>query len=258
MRAFFGGRRRPPASAQPAITVATYAGRPVPPRPDQRRCLPRRRRRLQRGAGDREAAARDAARRAGRGHGHHPHIAATHQLTPSRLPACSRRSRPTCSGGPTGPLLTGGQRVEFAGSQLVWEYYPGEGIQLQVLGSFGKADGLYTARPRRYPAMEQLLAEIIPLASQRGGGLAWEYYFPFDGGAPPWTSAMSQATGLEALTRAYQATRNPLPPGGNPGPADLQHPRRRPASRPDARRHAFHPVHVHAARRRSSTRSCRR
>ena len=100
------------------------------------------------------------------------------------------------------------QRVEFAGSQLVWEYYPGQGIQLQVLGSFGKADGLYTAGPADYSAMEQLLAELIPLAAERGGGLAWEYYFNFDGGRPPWTSAMSQATGLEALTRAYQATGN--------------------------------------------------
>ena len=47
----------------------------------------------------------------------------------------------------TGPLLSSGQRVEFAGSQLVWEYYPGQGIQLQVLGTFGKADGLYTGGP---------------------------------------------------------------------------------------------------------------
>jgi D-glucuronyl C5-epimerase-like protein len=75
-----------------------------------------------------------------------------------------------------------------------------------VLGTFGKADGLYTAGPSQYPAMEQLLSEMIPLASRRGGGVTWEYLFSFDGGEPPWTSAMSQATGLEALTRAYEAT----------------------------------------------------
>ena len=39
--------------------------------------------------------------------------------------------------------------------------------------------------------------------------MTWEYYFRFDGGVPRWTSAMSQATGLEALTRAYRATKNP-------------------------------------------------
>jgi hypothetical protein len=136
-------------------------------------------------------------------------IAAAHQLNASRLPAVFATLAANVQWWQNGPLLAGGQRVEFAGSQLVWQYYPGQGIQLQVLANFGKADGLYTGGPADYPAMEQLLSEIIPLASRRGGGLAWEYYFPFDGGAAPWTSAMSQATGLEALTRAYKATGNP-------------------------------------------------
>jgi len=135
-------------------------------------------------------------------------IAASHQLTVSRLPAMMATLAANQQWWTQGPLLASGQRVEFAGSQLVWQYYPGQGIQLQVLGTFGKADGLYTAGPADYPAMEQLLSEMIPLAAQRGGGLAWEYYFHFDGGSPPWASAMSQATGLEALSRAYQATGN--------------------------------------------------
>jgi hypothetical protein len=135
-------------------------------------------------------------------------IAASHQLNVSRLPALMATLAANQQWWTQGPLLASGQRVEFAGSQLVWEYYPGQGIQLQVLGTFGKADGLYTAGPAAYPAMEQLLAEMIPLAARRGGGLTWEYYFHFDGGSPPWTSAMSQGTGLEALTRAYQATQN--------------------------------------------------
>jgi D-glucuronyl C5-epimerase C-terminus len=136
-------------------------------------------------------------------------IAASHQLTPSRLPPLFETLDRNRQWWTTGPLLSSGQRVEFAGSQLVWEYYPGQGIQLQVLGSFGKADGLYTAGAAQYPAMEQLLSEMIPLAARRGGGMTWEYYFSFDGGSPPWTSAMSQSTGLEALTRAYKATDNP-------------------------------------------------
>ena len=136
-------------------------------------------------------------------------IAASGQMTPSRLAAMFATLAANVQWWTTGPLLSSGQRVEFAGSQLVWEYYPGQGIQLQVLGSFGKADGLYTAGPSQYPVMEQLLSELIPLAAERGGGLTWEYYFSFDGGQPPWTSAMSQATGLEALTRAYEATGNP-------------------------------------------------
>ncbi len=136
-------------------------------------------------------------------------IAASRQLTASRLPALFATLAANRQWWASGPLLSYGQRVEIAGSQVVWEYYPGQGIQLQVLGSFSKADALYTAGPADYPEMEQVLAELIPLAAQRGGGLTWEYYFSFDGGSPPWTSAMSQGTALDALTRAYQATKDP-------------------------------------------------
>ena len=65
---------------------------------------------------------------------------------------------------------------------------------------------MYTAGRQDYPELASLLNELIPLAVQRGGGLTWEYYFYFDGGSPPWTSAMSQGTAIEALTRGYEAT----------------------------------------------------
>jgi hypothetical protein len=133
-------------------------------------------------------------------------IAASGQLTPSRLPVLFQTLARNRQWWTTGPLLSSGQRVEFSGSNLVWQYYPGQGIELQVLGTFGKADGLYTAGSAAYPQLIALLNEMIPLAAQRGGGLTWEYYFKFDGGSPPWTSAMSQGTALEALTRGYQAS----------------------------------------------------
>jgi hypothetical protein len=65
---------------------------------------------------------------------------------------------------------------------------------------------MYTAGAAAYPQLQGLLAELVPLAVQRGGALTWEYYFRFDGGSPPWTSAMSQGTAVEALTRGYKAT----------------------------------------------------
>jgi hypothetical protein len=130
-------------------------------------------------------------------------------LTPSRLPALFATLARNRQWWTTGPLLVSGERVEFAGSQLVWEYYPGQGLELQELESFGKADGLYTAGPSHYAQLKQLLDELIPLAAHRAGGLAWEYYFNFDGGSPPWTSAMSQGTALEALSRAFQAFGDP-------------------------------------------------
>jgi hypothetical protein len=133
-------------------------------------------------------------------------LAAGGSLTPPRLAEVVATLNANRQWWTHGPVPAPDQRIEFAGSQLVWEYYPDQGLQLQVLGTFGKADGLYTAGPTQYPAMEQLLSEMIPLASRRGGGVTWEYLFTFDGGKPPWTSAMSQATGLEALTRAYKAT----------------------------------------------------
>ena len=82
-------------------------------------------------------------------------IAAAHHLSVSRLPALFATLAANQRWWTTGPLLSYGQRVEFAGSQLVWEYY-----------------------------------------------------FSFDGGVAPWTSAMSQATALEALSRAFVATGN--------------------------------------------------
>jgi len=136
-------------------------------------------------------------------------IAADGSLTASRLPALFTTLSRNVQWWTTGPLLAAGQRVEFAGDQLVWEYYPGQGIQLQVLGTFGRANGLYSSGTAGYPALQQLMAEMIPLAAQRGSSLAWEYYFTFDGGRPPWTSAMSQATGLQALSHAYLAIKNP-------------------------------------------------
>jgi len=136
-------------------------------------------------------------------------IAVAGEMTPSRLPALFLTLNENREWWSTGPLLADAQRVSFAGSQLVWEYYPGQGIELQVLGSFGEADGLYTGGPTDYPQLMQLMSELIPLAVNRAGGLAWEYYFHFDGGRPPWVSAMAQGTALEALTRAYEASQNP-------------------------------------------------
>jgi hypothetical protein len=141
-------------------------------------------------------------------------MAAAHAFTPSRLPALFLTLDRNRQWWTTGPVLFPGQEIEFTGSNLVWEYYVGQGLELQVLATFGRADGMYTAGPSQYSQMRSLLAEMIPLAVNRAGGLVWEYYFRFDGGAPPWTSSMSQGTGLEALTRAAKAFgRAAAPPG---------------------------------------------
>ena len=73
--------------------------------------------------------------------------------------------------------------------------------------TFGEGDGYYgPAAPIQQAADAD--GERSPLAVRRAGGLAWEYYFNWEGGKPPWVSAMAQATGIEALTDAYLATGN--------------------------------------------------
>jgi hypothetical protein len=136
-------------------------------------------------------------------------IAAAGLLTSSRLPALFLTLDRNRQWWTTGPMLSYGQRVEFAGSQILWEFYPGQGIQLTALGNFSKAQAVCADGARYHMECRQILSELIPLAVKRAGGLVWEYYFSFDGGYPPWTSAMSQGTALQALADAYKALRDP-------------------------------------------------
>ena len=105
------------------------------------------------------------------------------------------RSRATASGSSS------------TGSELIWQYYANEGIQIQQLGNFGKANGLWA--DEKETRLRSLLDELLSLASDRGGALAFEYYFEFGGGEPPWASGLSQATALQALARASDLTGDP-------------------------------------------------
>ena len=102
----------------------------------------------------------------------------------------------------TGALLANGRRIEFEGSELVWQYYAGQGLQLQPLANFGKLNGFWTGGRRYNARMGAMMDELLPLAANRGGGAVWEYYFTFAGGRPPWASGMAQGTAVQALARA--------------------------------------------------------
>jgi hypothetical protein len=127
-------------------------------------------------------------------------IAARRQLTASRLHPLWLTLQRNLEWWRTGPLLSSGRRVEFEGSELVWQYYPGQGLQLQMLGNFGKLNGLWGGRENTRLAF--MLDELLPLAAERAGGLAWEYYFAFGGGRAPWVSGLAQGTAVQALARA--------------------------------------------------------
>ncbi|HEX3911778.1 MAG TPA: D-glucuronyl C5-epimerase family protein [Solirubrobacteraceae bacterium] len=108
----------------------------------------------------------------------------------------------------TEPLLSSGTRVSFPGSKLVWEYYGGQGIEIQWLGTFGEGNGYYLSGHEN-ANLHQLLSEVLPLATKRAGGIAWEYMFQFDGGRPPWTSGLSQGTALQVLARSWSRFKEP-------------------------------------------------
>jgi len=135
-------------------------------------------------------------------------IAAAGGFIPSRLPALFMTLERNRQWWTTGSLLAGGVRVSFSTSKLVWEYYPGQGIEIQWLGTFGEGNGYYLAGNEN-ANLKQLVSEIIPLATDRAGGITWEYMFQFDGGKPPWTSGLSQATALQVLTRAGSRFKEP-------------------------------------------------
>jgi hypothetical protein len=116
--------------------------------------------------------------------------------SPGETGARGRRCKPL-------PARARAARVSFPGSELVFQYYRGLGLQLQMNGTWGKASALLgSSNPVFVARGAALLGELLPLGVVRSGVLAWEYLFPIFGGRPPWISALSQATALRALTRA--------------------------------------------------------
>src|SRR3954451_10470485 len=154
-------------------------------------------------------------------------IAARGKLTGGRMPALFLqldRNRQFWHGRPNFPVRPdyipdpchgppsnnpAGARIVFAGSQLVFQYYPGQGLQIQPLANFGLVNGLIT-HCRHDPAtcdratIRQLVDELVAIRSKRGSFTTWEYWFYFSGGVPPWTSGMSSGTAIQALARASQ------------------------------------------------------
>ena len=122
--------------------------------------------------------------------------------TPSRLPALFLTLQRNREYWASQPLLAGGARLSFPGSELVFQLYPGHGLQIQWLATFGKLNGYWSGGKRYDTRAGALLDEALPLATERAGGLAWEYLFPFDGQNPPWVSSLAQGTGLQAMARS--------------------------------------------------------
>jgi hypothetical protein len=135
-------------------------------------------------------------------------MAAAGAFTPTRLPVIFLTLEKNRQWWTTQPLVSDRVRVSLPQSLLVWEHYAGQGIQIQWLGTFGEANGYYLSGHEN-SNLRRLLSEVLPLATQRAGGIAWEYLFHFDGGSPPWTSGLSQGTALQVLARAWSRFKEP-------------------------------------------------
>jgi D-glucuronyl C5-epimerase C-terminus len=142
-------------------------------------------------------------------------LALARRLRPTRMPVAFLQLERNRQYWRKLPYPAAGTQVSFRGSQILFQYFPGEGLQLHPLATFKKANHLHGFCERGEPtcdvaALRWLLDEMTALAVKRGRRfIAWEYLFHFGGGAPPWMSGMAQATGIQAYGRAAQLLSEP-------------------------------------------------
>ncbi|HWH54615.1 MAG TPA: D-glucuronyl C5-epimerase family protein [Gaiellaceae bacterium] len=86
--------------------------------------------------------------------------------------------------------------------------FPGIGFQFHPLENFGKLNNFVSQKNDERAA--QLAQSLMDRSVVRAGGLAWEYYFRFGGGRPPWISGMAQAVAAQALARAGTLLQDPV------------------------------------------------
>src|SRR4051794_3152806 len=134
-------------------------------------------------------------------------IASSKQLTASRLNAVFATLEANRSWWSAGSIPAPGARVSVDGSPVIWQYYRGQGIELQMLANFGKANALWAGKKKA--ALRALIDQLLPLAADHGGWPAFEYYFKFGSGKPPWISSIAQGTAVQALARAGQLLADP-------------------------------------------------
>ena len=142
-------------------------------------------------------------------------LALRRRLGATRMPVAFLQLERNRQYWPGKPYPAPGDQVSFRGSEILFQYFAGEGLQLHPLSTFKKANHLHGFCERREAtcdeaALRRILDEMTKLAVKRGRNfIAWEYLFYFGGGAPPWMSGMAQATGIQALGRAATLLHEP-------------------------------------------------
>ena len=84
---------------------------------------------------------------------------------------------------------------------VVYRYFGGHCFRFHPLANFGVLNARATSGDVEGT---QMLADALVARGvyQRGGGIGWEYDFPFSGGQAPWLSGMAQAVAAQAFSRA--------------------------------------------------------
>jgi D-glucuronyl C5-epimerase C-terminus len=136
-------------------------------------------------------------------------------LTPTRMPGAFVQLERNRRYWPSLPYPASGDQVSFKGSEILYQYFPGEGLQLHPLSTFKKANHMHGDCEAQLPTcdplrLRRLLDEMAELAVQRSPKfIAWEYGFHFGGGTPPWISGMADATAIQAYGRAGELLGEP-------------------------------------------------
>ena len=129
-------------------------------------------------------------------------------LTPSRFPAVFLNLRRNTRTWTQAPFPAAGERRTFGRAPAVFQYVPGQGMQLHPLATWGRINaGLHRCLDRAGAgcgsrALRRQVDGAARLASERGGFRTWEYLYRYAQGTPPWISGMAQATAVQALARA--------------------------------------------------------
>jgi D-glucuronyl C5-epimerase C-terminus len=84
---------------------------------------------------------------------------------------------------------------------VVYRYFGGHCFRFHPLADFGVLNARAVANDEEGTRMlaDALIARGV---YQPGGGIGWEYDFPFGGGRAPWLSGMAQAVAAQAFARA--------------------------------------------------------
>lgn len=129
-------------------------------------------------------------------------LARSGRLDPTRMPAVFLNlKRNTGWWRKAGPPASGA-RLQFGGSKVIFQYFPGRGLQFHPLANFGLLNGYWYGK--KNANLRALADDLVEIAVERSGFLTWEYYFAFGGGSPPWISGMAQGTAMQALARASE------------------------------------------------------